>query len=494
MAIGHVWLVGAGPGDPGLVTLAGVRALAAADVVLYDALAPRALLRFAPAAAERVFVGKRAGQHAMPQDGIEALMVRRALEGRRVVRLKGGDPFVFGRGAEEALACRRAGVPFSVVPGVTAAIAAPAYAGIPVTHRGLAASVHVMTGSGSDDDGPAAASDWQAAARADTLVILMGAASLAENMERLIGAGARPGTPAACIRWGSRPDQDVVTGTVETIAALARERRLRSPMVTVVGEVAALAEELGWYVPGPLAGRSIVVTRARSQASELAVRFEALGADVVEAPVIAVRLHPENIATECVAGCWDWVVFASANAVEAFFAALASAELDTRALAGTKVAAVGEATAAALGAFGVRPDFVPGNANAEALAEELPRVNGARVFLPVSSLNDGRLAGGLRRRGAHVDQAVAYETVAERIDDQQTAEIAAADAVVFSSASTVRNLAAALQGQPLSPAARLVSIGPQTSAALRATFGRVDAEAQQPGLDALVEATVLALA
>ncbi|MCC7363342.1 MAG: uroporphyrinogen-III C-methyltransferase [Dehalococcoidia bacterium] len=487
MTPGHVFIVGAGPGDPGLVTVAGVRAIGAADVVLYDALSAPALLRHARPGAELVYVGKRAGQHALPQEAIEALIVRRALEGATVCRLKGGDPFVFGRGGEEALACRRARVPFTVVPGVTSAIAAPAYAGVPVTHRDLAASFLVVTGNESGDDGETTI-DWHAAARAETLVILMGVATLEANMARLVAAGLDPATPVACVRWGTRPDQEVLRGTVATIADEARRVGLKSPVVTVVGAVATLADELAWFEPGPLAGKRIVVTRARAQASDLAAMLEALGAYVVEAPVITVHPRPENIATDCVSGCWDWIVFTSANGVDAFFQALDGAGLDTRSLGGVKVAAVGEATAGALRARGVRPDFVPSRATSEMLAAELPRVHGARVYLPVSSLTDDRLSQALRKRGAHVDQVAAYENVPEALDAERLRGVLEADAVAFTSASTARNLRAALGDAELPAGARLVSIGAQTSASVREHFGRVDREAVEPTLDALVAA------
>ncbi|MGE5595414.1 MAG: uroporphyrinogen-III C-methyltransferase [Hyphomicrobiales bacterium] len=486
MTEGHAWIVGAGPGDPGLITVAGVRALAAADVVLYDALSSPALLREARPGAEFVYVGKRAGEHAMSQAEIEALMVSRAKAGANVVRLKGGDPFVFGRGSEEALACREAGVPFTIVPGISSALAAPAYAGIPVTHRGLSTNFLVVTGNESGDETPSV--DWEAAARAETLVILMGVRTLRSNMERLVAAGKPGSTPAACVRWGTRPDQQVLTGTIADIADRAEAVRLQSPVVTVVGQVAGLAEKLAWFAPGPLAGRRIVVTRARAQASDLAARLDALGAHVIEAPVIATRPLPENIPVECVAGCWDWIVFTSANGVEAFFLALDNAGIDTRALHGAKVASIGGATTAALAVRGVRPDFVPSRATSDVLAGELPRVNGARIYLPVSNLTDDRLVNALRKRGGKVDKAAAYETIPQPLDAERLREVAEADAVTFTSASTAKYLARALGDARLPEGAKLVSIGEQTSKAVRECFGRVDREAAGPSLDALIEA------
>ena len=408
------------------------------------------------------------------------------------MRLKGGDPFVFGRGSEEALACRAAGVRFTIVPGISSALAAPAYAGIPVTHRGVASNFLVITGNDASEGGNAM--DWGAASRADTLVILMGVSSLAENVERLRTAGKAVNTPVACIRWGTRADQQVLRGTLESIVELAADASLQSPVVTVVGAVAALADELAWFEPGPLSGKRIVVTRARAQGSGLVARFEALGAFVVEAPVLRVKLLPEEITNdERVSSRWDWIVFTSQNSVDAFFRALELGGRDTRALGTTRVAAVGEATAARLALHGVTPDFQPERATSESLAVGLPQVSGARIFLPVSSLTDDGLAQGLRKRGAHIEQVVAYETHSEPLDAERCRQVLAADAVTFTSASTARNLAQALGGARLPNSVKLVSIGDRTTEAVRAAFGRVDAQAAEPGLDSLVEATRKAL-
>ncbi len=494
MTAGHVWLIGAGPGDPGLITVAGASAVAEADVVLYDALAPAALLRGARPGAEIVFVGKRAGSRALSQAEIESLMVDRALAGAKVARLKGGDPFVFGRGGEEALACAKADVPFTVIPGVTSAIAAPAYAGIPLTYRGIARSFMVVTGSDSPEH-EGGGVDWVAAAGAGTLVVLMGLSSLEASMAALVAAGKDPATPAACVRWGTRPDQQVVQGTVGTIACLAREAGLQVPVVTVVGEVVGLSREIGWYRPGPLAGRRVVVTRARAQASGLASRLEALGAQVVEAPVIAVTLRTgDTNLQDCLQRRWDWVVFTSANAVEAVFGALAATGLDARALAGAQIAVVGEGTAAALGRYGLRADFVPSLASSEALVNELPLKPRETLFLPASALADDRLRLALENRAAAVTHVDAYHNEFIPLDAERLREVAEAHAVTFTSASTARNLRTALGETPLPAGAKLVSIGAQTSTAVREAFGRVDAEAAQPGLEALVEAVVEALA
>ncbi len=488
-SVGHVWLVGAGPGDPGLLTVAGRAALAEADVVLYDALASEDVLRCCRADAEVRSVGKRSGAHSASQEEINGLLVRSGREGKRVVRLKGGDPFVFGRGGEEAIALRDAGVPFTVVPGVTSAVAVPAAAGIPVTQRGMASNFLVITGTDSKV-GPAA--NWEAAARADTVIILMGGARLAEAAAALIAAGKPAATPAAAVSRGTLPGQQCVVATLDSIAAAASG--MPTPIITVVGVVASLAGQLGPERGGPLAGKRVVVTRARAQASQLRGMLEVLGADVTEAPVIAIRPLIGNLITDARAGTrWDWVLFTSANAVEVFFTALRGEGLDARVLGTTRVAAVGDATRQALERYGVVADFVPSKATGECLGHELPRVHGARIYLPVSSLSDTKLADALRARGGHVEQVAAYETLGAPLDAEGVRAVQTADAVTFTSASTARFLREALGGAPLPPAARLVSIGPRTSEAVVEAFGRVDREAAEPGLAALVEAVVAAL-
>jgi len=487
---GHAWLVGAGPGDPGLLTLAGREALQQADVVLYDALIGPEVLQFARPGAELVAVGKRAGAHAVPQDEINRLLVDYTAAGRRVVRLKGGDPFVFGRGGEEALALREAGLPFTIVPGVSSAIAVPAAAGIPVTHRGLATRFTVLTGAEQTGEAPDV---FPSPGAAGTLVILMGAAALPLLVERLLAAGWSPETPAAAIASGTLPDQQAVRGTLATIASLAAP--LPTPLITVVGHVAALADRLGPGRFGPLAGRTVVVTRSRTQSSTLSEALRNLGATVVEAPAIRVELHPERlIVDERAATRWDWVIFTSQNAVAAVFAALDAAGRDARAFGSTCIAAVGEATAAALRARGIRPDFLPSRPTSACLADELPRVAGARVFLPISALAGPDLEDALRARGAHVERVDAYDTLPEPLPPALIARVQAADAVTFTSASTARFLRASLGESVLPAHVRLVSIGPATSAAVRQAFGRLDAEAAEPSIPALAAAVLEVLA
>ncbi len=483
---GHVTLAGAGPGDPGLITVAAVRALESADVVLYDALASPDALGHCRPDVELIHVGKRSGAHSMSQEAINALLVSRATEGTSVVRLKGGEPFVFGRGGEEALACRAAAVPFSVIPGVTSAVAVPAYAGIPVTHRGLARSFAVITGSEAGNPG---AIDWQALAAIDTVIVLMGAAALPEVAHRLIEAGRAPETPAASISDGTLPAQRSVLATLASLAAAVEHAALPTPLLTVIGEVARFHDELGFAPSGPLAGRTVVVTRTRSQASELRRMLEALGAGVIEAPVLEIIHGAPDLRTgEETRTHWDWVIFSSQNAVEAFFAALRADGKDARALGTTKVGAIGAATAAALAGNGVLADFVPAVATSEALAGEVPSVNGARVLLPCGSLSEDRLADGLRARGAQVEQVRVYETRPVPLDGLTLDRILTADAITFASASSARFLRQALGGTPLPGRIALCAIGPQAAAATREAFGRVDATAGSPSIADLVAA------
>ncbi|HCV00366.1 MAG TPA: uroporphyrinogen-III C-methyltransferase [Dehalococcoidia bacterium] len=485
---GRVWLVGAGPGDPGLITLAGLEAVRTADVVLYDALAPQSLLREASADAELMAVGKRVGAHTASQAEIETLMLARAKEGKQVVRLKGGDPFVFGRGAEELKACHQAGIPCTVVPGVTSAIGALAYAGIPVTHRGLSGAFMVINARSLGDG----RTSWRAAAEVDTLVMLMGAYTLAECTDRLIKEGRSAENPAASIQWGTRSDQRLVKGSLGDIADRMTEAGLDSPLVTVVGKVAALAEDLAWFHPGALAGRRIAVTRSRTQASELVNLLEAEGAIVTEAPTIElVSRNSSPELWEAVTKPADWWAFSSANGVEAAMQTLFLGGLDSRALAGIQLAAVGDATAAALSRYGLRADFVPEDSWSAALAN-LPAESGDKVTIFQSNLSPPDLLLALKARGLAVLSVTAYENRAVPLTKDQEAALSEADAVTFTSSSTAQNLHQAL-GQEANLGGALISIGPSTSSALVECFGRVDYEATAPGLEELVRAVIEAL-
>ncbi len=487
---GFVTLVGAGPGDPGLVTVAGLRALETADVVVYDALAAPELLDACRPSAERIDAGKRAGAHAMPQEATNALLVAKAREGRRVVRLKGGDPFVFGRGGEEALALRAAGVPFAVIPGVTSAIAVPVYAGIPVTQRGMARSFAVISGAEST----IASHDWDALARIDTLVILMGAAALGDLCAKLIAAGRDPATPAAAIAHGTLTTQASVLADLATLPEAVRGAALPTPLLTVIGDVAAMTDTLAWRTALPLAGRPVVITRTRVQASQLRAALSNLGARVVEVPVLDIRFPAVALPEAPQAGArWEWVVFASQNGVAGLTRAVREAGHDARWFAGAKLAAVGPATAAALEATGLRADFVPATADAEHLAAELPLAAGERVLLVCGSLSDDGLEAALAARGAAVDRLPVYETAPAPLDEARLAALCGADAVTFASASAARFLAAALGERSLPAATKLCAIGPHAANATREAFGHVDAIAAEPSVEALAAAVLEAL-
>jgi uroporphyrinogen III methyltransferase/synthase len=479
-----VFLVGAGPGDPGLLTRRGEALLRDADVVVYDRLASSELLDLAPAAAERVDVGKAPGRAAMTQEEINALLVERGTQGLRVVRLKGGDPFVFGRGGEEAEALRAAGVPFEVVPGVTSAVAAPAYAGIPVTHRGLSTHFTVVTGHEDPAKGETA-TDWAALARAGgTLVILMGVGRLAEITSALIAGGRPPSTPVAAVQWGTRAEQHTIRATLATIA----DAGVASPSAIVVGEVAAL--DLAWFERRPLFGRTIVITRAREQASELRMRCEALGAHVLEVPAIEIEPLPFTVPD---LEQYTWLVFTSANGVEAFFErGLLASQRDTRALAPVRVGAIGAGTARALARYGVRPDLVPERFVAEAFLEAFPDGSG-RVLLARAELARDVLPDGLGAKGYDVTVLPVYRTVpAPMPDAMQTQLRGAVDALTFTSSSTVTNFCDAI-GEPLTPQPIVVSIGPITSETAREHGLRVDVEADPHTIDGVVDALLRAL-
>jgi uroporphyrinogen III methyltransferase / synthase len=475
-----VYLVGAGPGDPGLLTRRGEELLCAADVVVYDRLAPQELLELTRPDAELVDVGKAPGDAPMSQDDINAVLVARGTAGLKVVRLKGGDPFVFGRGGEEAEACIAAGIPFEVVPGITSAIAAAAYAGIPVTHRGVSTSFTVVTGH---EDPTKGGSDtrWDALARAGgTLVILMGAGRIEEIAKALVAGGRDESTPVAAVRYGTRPDQRSVRATLGTIAAAGVE----SPSAIVVGAVAAL--DFSWFETRPLFGRTVVVTRAREQASELRARLMALGATVLEMP--AIRPLRVDFELPDLSG-FGWVVFTSANGVDAFYErGLERAGLDARALASVRIAAVGPGTTEALGRRGLRADLVPERFVAESLRDAFPGGTD-RVLLVRPVVARDVLPEGLAAKGYDVEVLAVYRTAPVDPDPATAARIHEADVITFTSSSTVDNFCNAIRELP-DPQPHVVSIGPVTSATARERGLRVDAEADPHTIDGLVDALV----
>jgi uroporphyrinogen III methyltransferase / synthase len=489
---GVVYLVGAGPGDPGLMTERSLELIASADVIVYDRLIPPGALDGARADAELIFAGKRAGEAEIAQGEIEALMVERARVGRSVVRLKGGDPFVFGRGGEEAEALAAVGVPFEVVPGVTAGVAAPAYAGIPLTHREDASAVAFVTGH-EDPAKEDSALDWAALASfPGTLVLYMGVKRLGPIVERLTAAGRDPGEPAAAVERGTFAEQRTVTASLRELPRAAAEAELRAPAVVVVGPVAARRESIAWLERRPLHGRRVVVTRARAQASGLARTLAALGAEVIELP--AIRIEPRLDSDEvrhAVDEIYSYalVCLTSPNGARLLFDALAGAGRDARALSNATVAAIGPGTAEALREHGVIADIVPERSVAEALVEALAEVDvsGRPVLIARAAEARDVLPDALRERGAEVDVVTLYETVADDPDPAALEAAQDADYVTFTSSSTVRNFLDAV-GDRFPPGARIVSIGPVTSETAQEAGLEVHIEAERHDPDGLVEA------
>ncbi len=455
-AVGFVSLVGSGPGDPGLITIAGLERIERADVIVYDRLVSPRLLEHALPDAELIFAGKEGGGPHWDQATINALLVDKARQGKRVVRLKGGDPFVFGRGGEEAEALRTAGIPFEVVPGVTSAVAVPAYAGIPVTHRGVAVSFAVVTGH-EDPTKPESALHWETLATAvDTLVVLMGTRTLPEVVGQLLAHGRSADTPAAVIRWGTTPDQRTVVGTLADVVGRVEEAGLTPPAIAVIGDVVRLRETLSWFESRPLFGQRVLITRTRRQASALARLLADEGAIPIELPAIEIEPALDEAPAEAAisglrAGVYRWIVFTSANAVEMFFDLMRERGLDARTFAGAKAAAIGPATAEALSASGgIIADVIPREYIAEAIVgalREAPLQSGDRVLLPRAEGARPELVEGLRALGAEVDEITLYRAA---VPQQAPAEAlsllreGAIDIVTFTSSSTVRNLAALL--------------------------------------------------
>ncbi len=497
---GTVWLVGAGPGDPGLITVKGVRCIAEADVVVYDYLANPALLGHARPDAERIYVGKIAGNHAMKQDDINLLLVHKALEGKTVCRLKGGDPYVFGRGGEEALCCVEHGVPFEVVPGVTSAIAVPNYAGIPVTHRSMTSSFRVITGH-EDPTKSESSLDWDEISKtAGTLVFLMGIRNIGMISSSLIAGGRSPETPVAVIASGTLPAQRSVTGTLATIEEDLERSGITPPGLIVVGEVVGFRDRLNWFERKPLFGRCIAVTRSQSQASSLVASLESLGAEVISAPTIRIEsmadTEPMRAAVREL-GKVDWVVLTSVNGVDAFFEALALEGLDVRALANMRIAAIGPATADRLRDRGIVPDLLPEKFVAEALLDAFDKTEpfkGQTYLLPRADIARIELVDGLRERGAQVIEVSAYRTVnaaalpeglLDRLEEGKV------DLVTFTSSSTVTNFVAGVpedRRAAVLPHVRAASIGPITSKTLDETGIGIACTAGESTIPGLVDA------
>ena len=479
-----VFLVGAGPGDPDLITIKGRAVLEQADVILFDHLASEELLAFAPAHAERIYVGKKKSEHSHSQDEICRLLIERARQGKTVVRLKGGDPFIFGRGGEEMEALADAGVAYEVVPGVTAALGIAAYSGVPLTHRDHTSAVTFVTGHDP------AAIDWSKAGLSETLVIYMGLSHAGEIAQRLIESGRPASTPAMAVRWATRAEQSTVVGTLADLGARIEAAGLKPPATIFVGEVVGLRQKLNWFEKLPLFGKKIVVTRARDQAGSLSHKLHALGAAVIEYPVIELA-PPEDTSPIDAAIArlreYDWLIFTSVNGVRFFLDRLDDSRTDLRALR-ARLCAIGPATKAALEALHLKVDLMPDEYVAESLVAAFAGIplDGKRVLLPRAAVARDVVPVELAKRGAIVEVVEAYRT---RLPQKPAKAIRNADWLTFTSSSTVKNFLELAGREPFAHA-RVASIGPITSDTLRLHGLTVHAEANPHTMDGVVEAIV----
>jgi uroporphyrinogen III methyltransferase/synthase len=472
---GKVYLVGAGPGDPGLITIKGKECLERAEVVLYDYLANPALLKYVPTAAERIYVGRRGRGQYQNQAEINQLLIERARAGKLVVRLKGGDPFVFGRGGEEAEAVAAAGVDFEVVPGVTAAVAVPAYAGIPVTHRTMASTVTIVTGH-EDAEKPSPVLEWpKLASTSGTLVFMMGMKNLPTIVANLLSEGRAPDTPVALVRWGTRAEQRTIVGTLMDIVGKAQAARFEPPTVIVVGEVVRLREQLNWFEKRPLFGKRIMTTRAQEQVAEFSQLLIAYGAEPVELPAILLVPPATWEGVDEVIGRlsqFDWVIFTSVNGVTPFMQRVEAKGKDARAFAKLRIGCIGPRTAQELERYGLKADLVPVEYQAEGLIAALARegVGGRRVLIPRAEVAREILPDQLRELGAQVEVVPVYRAIAPAVDVEpvkQQLQEGRIDVVTFTSSSTVRNFVELLGGaesaRHLVAQAVIACIGPITA-------------------------------
>jgi uroporphyrinogen III methyltransferase/synthase len=471
---GKVFIVGAGPGDPGLITLRGIQCLEQADVVVYDYLANEEFLGRVGKDARLIYVGKKGGDHTLPQGEINRILVDEALRGHTVARLKGGDPFIFGRGGEEAEALREAGISFEVIPGVTSAIAVPAFAGIPLTHRGYTSTVAFVTGHEDPTKGKSDI-DWATLSGIGTLVFLMGVKNLANIARNLIEGGKKPETPAALVRWGTTPDQETLTGTLVDIAAKAKKQGFLPPSILVVGDVVSLRPKLGWFETKPLFGKGIVITRPEEQAGEFARLLSAEGARVILFPTIRI-VPPESWELLDRAldnlGSYHWIVFTSANGVKHFFRRLRETGRDVRDLKGIRICTIGPATASAVEGMGIRVDIVPGEYISEGVVRAFREVDlkGKRVLLPRAGEARDVIPEGLSRRGASVDVVTVYRTVrseSKKESLQALLDAGKVDVIAFTSPSTVIKFRKIMGGAALPETVRIACIGPVTEAAAK---------------------------
>jgi len=499
MKKGHVYLIGAGPGDPGLITVRGRECISLADVVVYDYLANEQLLEFASSHAELIYAGKIGGAHNHEQWQINSLLVEKALEGKAVARLKGGDPFIFGRGGEECEALVEAGISYEIVPGVTAGIGAAAYAGIPLTHRSVTTSVAFVTGHEHQEKDDTEI-DWERLSLGSgTIVFYMGIKNLPQITRSLMEHGRSPETPVALVRWGTRPEQQVLEGTLSDITEKARKEAFKAPAITIVGEVVKLREKLRWFDTRPLFGKGVLVTRAADNAGEFSRLLAERGASVFECPTINL-VPPESFGeldgTIEGLSSFDWLVFTSANAVAFFFGRLAAKRLDARALAGCRVCAVGPKTAASLLPFGIRPDLVPADYKAEGVVAEFGRMEmkGKKVLFPKADKARDVIPTALDEMGAAVTAPVAYRNIIpDGIPEKalQALEEQRIHCVTFTSSSTAENLAEILGENRmlrLLEGVKVAAIGPVTAKTCRELGLNVHIEPQEYTLEKMTEA------
>ncbi|PKN19701.1 MAG: uroporphyrinogen-III C-methyltransferase [Deltaproteobacteria bacterium HGW-Deltaproteobacteria-6] len=495
---GKVYIIGAGPGDAGLITVKAVSCLRLADVVIYDNLVNEELLKYAPSSARFIYAGKKGGDHTLSQDKINELLAKEALDGNTVARLKGGDPFIFGRGGEEAEVLVAQGVPFELIPGVTSAIAVPAYAGIPLTHRGLTSTVAFITGH-EDPTKEQSDIDWQALTGIGTLVFLMGVKNLSQITEALMAHGKSPETPAALIRRGTTPHQEIITGTLSTMVELAQARHFKPPAILVVGPVVDLRETLGWFDKKPLFGLGVVITRPERQADDLARLLMAEGASAIAFPTISIVPPADwselDRALETLAD-YHWLIFTSANGVHFFFDRLREKGGDVRDLKGIKICCIGPATASQIEARGIRVDLVPDEFIAEGILKSFAALDlsGKKILIPRAQKARDILPEGLKKQGSFVDVVTAYRTVnsgAKKEDLTALIEAGEVDVITFTSSSTVTNFIEIMGGDyVLPPQIKTACIGPVTAAAAKKAGFRIDITQEDYTMNGLVQSLI----
>jgi len=493
---GKVYLVGAGPGDPGLLTLKAKKVLEEAEVVIYDYLANKKFLDFCKEDAEKIYVGKKGGAHTLPQEEINKLLIKKAKEGKVVVRLKGGDPFLFGRGGEEVEALVEENIPFEVIPGITSAIAVPAYAGIPVTHRNYTSTLAIITGHEAEGKEESRI-DFSALAKIGSLVFLMGVKNLPYIVKRLIEEGKSPETPVAVIQWGTLPKQKTAEGTLENIVERVKERGITAPAIIIVGEIVKLREKFNWFETKPLFGKKIIITRTRESASKLVEKLEKLGADCYEIPTIKIEPIKDEKVFQTLNKIYqyDWIVFTSENGVKLFFKYLWEGGKDLRILGKAKIAVIGKSTQRVLEDFGIRPDLVPEkDYTQEGLVSAFSKLNIREKIILIPRAKEARdvLPEKLREYGAKVEVLPIYET---KICEESKEELKKVleegiDIITFTSSSTVKNFFKLLEEnqKPLLKNVLFASIGPITSATLREFGFEPHIEAKEYTIEGLIEA------